>query len=192
MPATPRRSAATGKAKAMPIALPQQENTNTQDAEEAAQADSLLAELMRGTPRQRTPSARSIPEANVRKKPRAAGDGDDDESDENDAAEPPSEEDDDAIDTTAAAKAAADEEDGWYADCVMARRRLKPEVEGGPPSEWQYLIRWVGKGPEEDRWVPESALNREFLQQDLQEAMTERAMERASLSARQVPESGAA
>ena len=75
-----------------------------------------------------------------------------------------------------------EEEEVWEAECVMARRRLKPEMEGGPPGEWQYLIRWVGKPAEEDRWVPESAIDPDFLREDLDAAATERAMERASIS----------
>ena len=75
-----------------------------------------------------------------------------------------------------------EEEEAWEVECVLARRRLKPEAPGGPPGEWQYLVRWVDKPPEEDRWVPESVLDPEFLREDLEAAATERAMESARIS----------
>ena len=169
MSATPRKSAGPrAKPRSQPTAAAaealEQENADSQEASEAAQAESLLAELMCGTPRARTPSARSLTEEERGgKKQRAA----EEESEDNHRSE------------------SAADDDGWYAECVIARRRLKPEVEGGPPGEWQYLIRWVDKGPEDDRWVPESALHPDFLRDDLQAAATERAMERASLGIHQ-------
>lgn len=67
----------------------------------------------------------------------------------------------------AKAKAADDE---WYVECFMARRRLRPEYTKSGKAEWEYLIRWIGKGPEEDRWVPESALDPSLIEAELAEA----------------------
>ena len=73
----------------------------------------------------------------------------------------------------AQAEAGSDEAsdgDTWIADCILARRRLKPPSADAPPGEWHYLIRWVGKPPVEDRWVPASALDPAFVRAELEEA----------------------
>lgn len=178
MPVTPRRSPAPRppRPKAAPV--------DPQAVQEAAQAESLLAEVMCGTPRARRLSGGFGPavDASIRKKQRGAVAA----AEEEPAAASDREEDPLAAAAGPAGEqptdATADDDDDWYADCVLARRRLKPEVEGGPPGEWQYLVRWVGKGPDEDRWVPESALDPAFLQEDMDAAHTERAMERTSIS----------
>ena len=125
-----------------------------QEAEEAAQAAALLAEAMFGTPRGKASAA-----ATEKYTPT-------EQRQEPEEVEERPEEDDEA----------------WEVECVLARRRLKPEAEGGPPGEWQYLVRWVDKPEEEDRWVPESVLDPEFLREDLEAAATERAMESARIS----------
>ena len=62
------------------------------------------------------------------------------------------------------------DDDGWYVDRLLARRRLKGD-DSGAPGEWQYLVRWQGKGEEDDRWVPESALDPSFIEADMAEAI---------------------
>ena len=64
-------------------------------------------------------------------------------------------------------KAQKPDDDGWYADCFLARRRLKAEFTKSGKAEWEYLVRWIGKGPEEDRWVPESALDPALIEAEL-------------------------
>ena len=66
-------------------------------------------------------------------------------------------------------------EEGWYVDQILARRRLKGD-DAGQPGSWQYLVRWIGRGPEDDMWVPEGDLDPELIASELQEAATERAM----------------
>lgn len=67
------------------------------------------------------------------------------------------------------------EEEGWYVDRLLARRRLKGDG-GSQPGTWQYLVRWIGRGEEDDMWVPETDLDPAFIEADLAEAATERAM----------------
>ena len=64
-------------------------------------------------------------------------------------------------------KAQKPDDDGWYVDCFLARRRLKAEFTKSGKAEWEYLVRWIGKGPEEDRWVPESALDPALIEAEL-------------------------
>ena len=65
--------------------------------------------------------------------------------------------------------------EGWYVDRLLARRRLKGDG-GSQPGTWQYLVRWIGRGEEDDMWVPEADLDPAFIEADLAEAATERAM----------------
>ena len=67
------------------------------------------------------------------------------------------------------------DDDGWYVDCFLARRRLKAEFTKSGKAEWEYLVRWIGKGPEEDRWVPESALDPALIEAELSSAAQEAA-----------------
>ena len=59
--------------------------------------------------------------------------------------------------------------EGFYVDQILARRRLKGDGEGQPGS-WQYLIRWIGRGSEDDMWVPEADLDPDLIASELQEA----------------------
>ena len=152
---TARKVRGSGKKAAPPAASALPQD---EDEDEAAQAAALLAEALgAGTPRQQQQRLEAS-----RKKPRAAPIEDEEAADEEDEGE----------------------EDAWEIECVLARRRLKAEVEGGPPGEWQYLIRWVDKPAEEDRWVPEGVLVAngfgDWLQDDLEAAETERRMESLS------------
>ena len=140
----------------------------SQDAEEEAQAESLLAEVMCGTPRARPPPP-ALASSSAKKQRPSEEEEDDDEQQQQQQQQQQQVDDD-------------EEEDVWEPECIMARRRLKPEVEGGPPGDWQYLVRWVGKPESENRWVPEHMLDPDFVRQDLDAAATERAMESARIS----------
>ena len=52
-----------------------------------------------------------------------------------------------------------EEDEGWYVDKLLARRRLKGDG-GANPGSWQYLVRWIGRGEEDDMWVPEVSIGR--------------------------------
>jgi hypothetical protein len=165
-PRTPRRGGATPRSGATtPRAAPP---ATSPDTTEAALAASLLAEVMCGTPRARSPFAAAAPSVNK-------------------CEAPPAEED---PSSAMVLDDGDDDEQAWEMECIMARRRLKPQVEGGPPGEWQYLVRWVGKPLEEDRWVPEQFMDPEFLRQDLEAAATERAMATARISAADISDGG--
>lgn len=75
----------------------------------------------------------------------------------------------------------ADDPRSWIVDRLLARRRLKSDGEQGSAA-WQYLVRFLGKGEEEDRWVPESDLDPDLIATNLAEAITERASERGEQS----------
>ena len=172
MATTPRRRAAPPRAPGSASRAKENrpiEDPESQEAVEAQQAASLFAELLCGTPRAVTPSSPSggfgaAATESAAKKQRSA------------------KEDEERMEV-ADADDAEDDDDAWEIACVMARRRLKPAVEGGPPGEWQYLVRWVGKPPEEDRWVPESALDADFLRDELEDAAMERTLQSARISA---------
>jgi hypothetical protein len=48
-----------------------------------------------------------------------------------------------------------DEEEEWEVDKILAKRRRKGET--------QYLVRWLGWGPEYDQWVNKEDLHAEEL-----------------------------
>ena len=139
----PSRSPAKSPAKLKENRAPRRETP--QEDEEQAVVQSLFAELMCGTPRQRAAPPPPPPAA-----------------------------EEEPMD--------ADDEDVWEMESIQARRRLRPEVEGGPPGEWQYLIKFIGKPESENRWAPESALDPEWLQQELLGAATERSTDSAMAS----------
>lgn len=77
-----------------------------------------------------------------------------------------------AADGIAADDAGASEE--WEPDMLMARRRLKADpTVGTPRGQWDYLVRWKGRGEEEDCWVPESELPAAFIIRELEAAARE-------------------
>jgi hypothetical protein len=139
--------------------------STSQDDVEAAHAASLLAEVLIGTPRGRSAAAAAdskkdlLPPAlqpqPVRPNSTREGEG---------GRAPASEQYGD------------DEEEAWVVESLRARRRIKGEMNDGVPGEWQYLVRWQGRGEEDDCWVPESMLDPDFVAADLEAAATERAM----------------
>ena len=62
--------------------------------------------------------------------------------------------------------------DDWVPHALMARRRLKTIAAGSLPAadEWSYLVRFAGRGEEDDRWVAAADLSADFIAAQLAEA----------------------
>lgn len=135
--------------RAKPVAKPVEHSEDL----EVAHATSLLAEVFCGTPRAASSAAKAtaareiLPEAMKPAPPVVRV--------------PPPSADADA------------EDDVWEAESVRARRRPRGE-DGQPAGEWEYRIRWVGRPETEDRWVPESEISPDWLEEQLSAAAAER------------------
>jgi hypothetical protein len=72
----------------------------------------------------------------------------------------------------------------WEVETVVARRRLRTDhTSGQQPSEWQYLVQIVGRPEAESIWLPESALDPEWLSADMAAAAEESGGTQAQLRA---------